>query len=128
MKTRSAVTLALLAGAAFGAAGMQALNAQAKPPAYLVSEIEVTDEAAYARDYAPKIPPIINSFGGKFLVRAGRTETFDGPPPPKRVVIVQFESMEKAKAFRESPAFKALRPVGEASSKLRQFSVEGAAN
>ena len=54
MKTRHAVALSLLAGAALGAAAVQGLHAQAKPPIYYVAEIDVTDLEGWTKDYGPK--------------------------------------------------------------------------
>jgi uncharacterized protein (DUF1330 family) len=127
MKTYYTVTLAMLAGFGLGTVVVHGLHAQAKPPAIVVSELEITDEAAYSA-YAAKIPPIIAQFGGKYLARGGKILSFEGEPAPKRVVLTQFESMEKAEAWRNSPAYQELRPEGRKSSKLRQFVVEGIAN
>jgi uncharacterized protein (DUF1330 family) len=127
MKTHYTLTLAMLAGIAIGAAAVQSLHAQAKPPAIVVSLLEITDEAAYTA-YAAKIPPIIAQFGGKYLARGGKTVSFEGDSAPQRVVLTQFESMEKAQAWRNAPAYQELRPEGRKSSKLRQFVVEGIAN
>ncbi len=50
MKTNYKVTVALAAGVAIGGAAVQGLHAQAKPPAYVVSEIDVTDKDAYVKE------------------------------------------------------------------------------
>jgi hypothetical protein len=57
MKTRFTVTLSILAGAALGAAAVQGLHAQAKPPIYYVAEIDVTNPDAYGTEYAPRCRP-----------------------------------------------------------------------
>jgi len=51
MKTHYTLTLAMLAGIAIGAAAVQSLHAQAKPPAIVVSLLEITDEAAYTESH-----------------------------------------------------------------------------
>jgi hypothetical protein len=53
MKTRFTVTLSILAGAALGAAAVQGLHAQAKPPIYYVAEIDVTNPDAYGKENMP---------------------------------------------------------------------------
>jgi hypothetical protein len=63
MKTSYTVTLAMLAGCAFGAAAVQGLHAQAKPPIYYVVEIDTTDQDAYAKEFAPKAQAIIKAAG-----------------------------------------------------------------
>jgi uncharacterized protein (DUF1330 family) len=105
--------LAVVAGAALGAAAVQSLHAQAKPVAYVVSEITVTNQDAYDKEYVPPVLKSIQDGGGKFIARAGKTVTFLGTPPAPRVVLFQFESMDKAQAWFNSPANKAASPIGE---------------
>jgi uncharacterized protein (DUF1330 family) len=126
MNVISKLIFAGLAGAAFGALAVSALQAQAKPPAYLIAEVEVTDAATY-KTYTDGVNPIIASSGGKFVVRGGKTISLAGDPP-KRVAISVFESMDKAEAFQNDPGYKALVPIREKSSKYRAYAVEGAAN
>src|SRR5262249_33105039 len=68
---RITLGIALLAGAALGAAGVQGLHAQAKPPIYYVAEIEITNPEAYGAEYAPKAQAIIKSHGGRQLAIGG---------------------------------------------------------
>ena len=63
MNTKFKLTLAMLAGAAIGAAAVNGLHAQAKPPLYLVSEIDVTNPEAYGKEYAPKAQALIKASG-----------------------------------------------------------------
>ena len=53
MKTRYTAALSILAGLAVGVAAVQALHAQAKPPAYVVAEIEMTNPTPYEKEYVP---------------------------------------------------------------------------
>jgi uncharacterized protein (DUF1330 family) len=55
----------------------------------------VKDQDAYGKDFAPVIAKTIQEAGGKFLVRGGKTIGIHGTPPAPRVVVVQFESLEK---------------------------------
>jgi hypothetical protein len=73
MKMRYTVTLSILAGVAVGAAAVQALHAQAKPPAYVVAEIDVTNAEPYDKEYVPPAAKAITDAGGKYVVRGGRT-------------------------------------------------------
>ena len=120
--------LALLAGVAIGVAGTAALQAQqAKaPPAYLISNIEVTDTKAFP-DYAAKFPAIAAAYHGRFLVRGGKTEVFEGEAP-KRVVVIAFDSMQDAVSYRKSDAFQKLQPEREKVMRyIQSFAVEGVA-
>jgi uncharacterized protein (DUF1330 family) len=125
MKTRYAVTLGMVAGLAIGAAAIQALHAQAKPMAYVVAENVVNDQAAYSKDFASVIGKEIEAAGGKFLARGGKTISMHGAPPAPRVVIVQFESVDKAQAWANAPATKAAFAIGEKYATLHDYIVEG---
>jgi uncharacterized protein (DUF1330 family) len=131
MKTRYTVIVSMLAGAALGAAAIQALHAQAKPPVYYVSEIDVTNPDAYAKEYAPKAQAIIKASGGRFVAIGGTAAagakpvvSFDGDPP-KRFVVQVWDSMDQIKAWRAKPEYIELRKVGNKYAKFRSFAVEG---
>jgi uncharacterized protein (DUF1330 family) len=125
MKTRYAVTLSILAGVAAGAAAIQALHAQAKSPAYVVAEIDVTNLAPFDKEYVPPAAKAIVDGGGKYVVRGGRTVAFYGEPPKPRIAIMVFESMEAAKAAFDSPAYQEAKKVGDKYAKFRIYAVEG---
>jgi uncharacterized protein (DUF1330 family) len=125
MKTRYSVTLAMLAGFGLGAIAVQGLHAQATPPVYQVVEIEPSDMETYLKDYVPKAQAVIKAAGGKFLAAGGKTTTIEGEPPKPRIVIQQWDSVEKIKAYRESAAFKELLPLRNKLAKFRSFAVEG---
>src|SRR5215475_301542 len=116
---------AMLFGVALGVGVIEMLHAQAKPPAYLISDITITDEAAY-KEYIDKIVPTYAQFGAKFLVRGGQTVAIPGAgEPPKRAVVVMFENLDKAKAWSESDVVKQTRPFRDRSAKLHAYLVEG---
>jgi uncharacterized protein (DUF1330 family) len=131
MNTNYKMGLATLAGIALGAAAVQGLHAQAKPPVYFVAEIEVTNPEAYGKEFAPKAQAIIKSHGGKFLAiggTAGATAKpiigFEGEAP-KRAVVQVWDSMEKLQAWRNDPEYKKLREIGDKYAKFRSFAIEG---
>jgi uncharacterized protein (DUF1330 family) len=125
MKTRYTAALSVLAGLAVGAAAVQALHAQAKPPAYVVAEIEVTNLTPYDKEYVPAAMKAIADGGGKYIVRGGETAAMYGEPPKPRIAIMVFESMEKAKAAFDSAAYKAAKKVGDKYANFRIYAVEG---
>ena len=125
MKTRFTVALAMFAGFGLGTVAVQGLHAQANPPVYSVAEIDIADKAAYST-YVPKAQAAIKAAGGKFLVAGGTITAVDGEPPKSRVVIQQWDSLEKFQAYRNSAAFKELLPIREKVAKFRTFVVEGA--
>ncbi len=125
MKTRYAVALSILAGVAVGAAAVQALHAQAKPPAYVIAEIDVINLEPFDREYVPPAAKAITDGGGKYIVRGGRTVAFYGEPPQPRMAVMVFESMEKAQAAFNSSAYKEAKKVGDKYAKFRVYAVEG---
>ncbi|MGP0092988.1 MAG: DUF1330 domain-containing protein [Xanthobacteraceae bacterium] len=131
MKMRYTIALAVLAGTALGAAAVQGLHAQAKPPVYYVTEIDVFDPDGYAKEYAPKAQAIIKAAGGRYLAlggaaAGGKVTAFDGDPP-KRVAVLVWDSIEKIQAWRDNPEYIELRKVGGKYAKFHSFSVEGVA-
>lgn len=122
------IGLSMLGGAAIGAAAINGLHAQAKPPLYQITEIDMLNQDTYLKDYAPKARAVITAAGGKFLAVGGKTTTIEGEPPKSRVVLQVWDSMEQLQAYRNSAAFKDLLPLRDKVAKFRTFTVEGAAN
>lgn len=121
-KIMSALALVLtLSGAGY------ALGKSAKTPkGYLVAEIEVTDGEAY-KGYAAKAGPVIAACGGKYLARGGKVEGLEGAAPAPRFVIVEFKSLDAARACYWSKAYQAVAPIRRAASKSRFWLSEGLA-
>ena len=119
------VGLAMIASAALGAAVVQTLHAQAKPPAYNVVEITIKDQDGYNKEYLPLVSKAIADAGGKFIVRGGKTVSFEGAAPAPRVVVVQFENLDRLQAMYNSASYKDAIAVGDKYSTQRIFGVEG---
>jgi len=126
MKTSYAMALALLAGMAIGAAGIEGLHAQAKPPVYLIADNTVTSPEAYAKEYLPLAQAAIKAHGGRYIA-AGKGTAIDGEPPKGRVVILKWDSLEQLKGWRYSPEYMKARAIGEKYATFRDFAVEGVA-
>jgi uncharacterized protein (DUF1330 family) len=125
MKTHYTVALSMFAGAALGAAAIQGLHAQAKPPIYSVAEINVTNLDAYLKEYAPLAQAGIKAGGGRLLAAGQNVTSVEGQPPASRVAIQAWDSIEKLQAWRNSAAFKEARQIGDKYAKFRTFTVEG---
>ena len=76
-------------------------------PAYLIVEVETTDEALMA-EYRKHTPGAIAKFGGKFIVRGGKTRTVEGGWTPSRLVMIEFPDLASAWAWYRSPAYQAI--------------------
>jgi uncharacterized protein (DUF1330 family) len=127
MKTHVALGLAMLAGFGLGAGAVHELHAQAAPPAYVISEVDVIDEDGYSHQYLPALNEALAASGQKRLASSGNTLSIAGDPPKSRIVLSVFENMEKAQAAYASPAYLEAQKIGEKYAKLRIFAVEGAA-
>ncbi len=125
MKTRSAAALALLAGAAIGAIAVRGLHAAANPPAYVVTEVDVTNLDAYLKDYVPLAQASIKASGGRLIAAGQNIVTLEGPSPGTRVAINQFDSLKAAQAWRTSAPYKEARKIGDKYAKFRAFAIEG---
>jgi uncharacterized protein (DUF1330 family) len=93
-------------------------------PAYLISTIDVTDPAGY-EEYRRMVGPVLEKYGGKFIVRGGRIDYVEGEWQPKRVVVVEFESMEKARAFSDAPEYAPAKAARHRTSVSSVIIVEG---
>jgi uncharacterized protein (DUF1330 family) len=124
MNPKSKLAVALVVGAAVGAAAVQGLHAQAKPKAYQVTELEIIDAEAW-KTFVQTVRATQQQAGGRNLRTAGgKIVAFVGDPP-KNFGITEFDSLDQAVAYRNSPAFKDLDPLRNKAIKIiRQFTVE----
>jgi uncharacterized protein (DUF1330 family) len=124
MNPKFKIALSVLAGAALGAAAVQGLHAQAKPKAYIVTELEVLDAAANAA-FTPLIRAAQTAGGGRNLRTAGgKVVAFVGTAP-KSVGITEFDSLDQAVAWRNGQAWKDLSPQRDKAIKIiQQYAVE----
>jgi uncharacterized protein (DUF1330 family) len=127
MNTNFKIALAVVAGAALGAAAMQGLHAQAKLKAYTVAELETLDAAAQA-SYVPAVLAAQKAAGGHpFNTGGGKIVAMEGTAAPMRVAITEWDSLEQAQAFYNSAAWKNLAPQRDKAAKtIRRYTVEAA--
>jgi len=93
--------------------------------AYVMGEIEVTEPATY-EDYRKQVLATIQKHGGKFLVRGGKVEALEGDWSPKRLVLLEFPSMEQALKWYRSPDYAPLIKLRQKASRGKLVAVEGA--
>jgi uncharacterized protein (DUF1330 family) len=120
------IAAAMLAASTCIGVGFPRAVLAAEAKAYIIEEIQVTDATKY-KDYVAQAPATVAAFGGAFIVRAGAVDVIDGTPPAGRVVVLEFPSMAKAKAWHESEAYQKILPIRNASSTSRVYIVEGVA-
>jgi uncharacterized protein (DUF1330 family) len=125
MNTNVKLGLALLAGFGLGTFAVDQLHAQSQPPAFVISEIDVTNSDAYTKDYVPLANKALADSRQKRLASGGRTISLAGAPPAARIVVSRFESLDKAQDAYTSSAYLAARKIGDQYGRLRIFAVEG---
>jgi uncharacterized protein (DUF1330 family) len=92
--------------------------------AYVVVQVDIKDPVRYA-DYRKMVPPSIEKYGGRFLVRGGKTQTLEGTWAPGRFVLVEFPSVEQAKAWWASPEYAEARALRWATAESQMIVAEG---
>jgi uncharacterized protein (DUF1330 family) len=93
-------------------------------PAYIIVEIEITDPVGY-EEYKKQAAATVEQYGGKYIVRGSACETLEGDWKPKRIVVLQFDNMERAKAWLNSPEYVGPRKQRHRTAKTRMILVEG---
>ena len=128
MNTKYKMVLAMLAGAGLGAAVIQGLHAQAKPPAYAVVDIsEITDPEGFkaiGQRSNAAATAVFKDLGGRYITRTDKITALDGTAP-KRFIVIAFDSAEKAQAWSNLPAQKEVTAIRIKTTKSRSFIVEG---
>ena len=92
--------------------------------AYVVVEVEVQDPVRY-ESYKQMVPPSLAAYGGKFVVRGGALETLEGTWSPKRLVILEFPSVERAKAWWASEEYAEAKALRQATAHTEMIVVAG---
>jgi uncharacterized protein (DUF1330 family) len=93
-------------------------------PGYLVLESEITDPEKY-ETYKQMAGSSIERYGGRYLVRGGNPQVLEGDWSPKRVVILEFSSVEQAKAWFNSPEYAPAKALRKQAARIKMVAVEG---
>jgi uncharacterized protein (DUF1330 family) len=127
MKTKLKLALAVVVGVSIGIAGATAIQAgQVKAaPGYVIAEVDVTDLTTMQK-YGEKVPETLAPFNHHYLVRDGKPLSLEGEPP-KGIVVIAFDSAEKAREWYDSPAYQAIKPIRLSAAKSRIFIARGIA-
>jgi uncharacterized protein (DUF1330 family) len=129
MKANSKLVLAMMVGALIGIAGETVIKGQQTKtaPGYLIAEAEITDPTAL-QDYGKKIAETLAPFNHRYVVSTSKIQALEGEAPKDRVVVIEFDSVQKAREWYDSPAYAAIRPIRQNATKSRIFIVEGVAS
>jgi uncharacterized protein (DUF1330 family) len=91
--------------------------------AYVVVEVVITDVEQYER-YKAAAAPSVAAAGGRYLARGGEVESFEGGAPA-RVVVLEFPTLDAARAWYHGEQYSAARALREAACDARMFVVDG---
>ncbi|MBP2680647.1 MAG: hypothetical protein H6Q78_510 [Candidatus Krumholzibacteriota bacterium] len=92
--------------------------------AYVIARIEITDWDRY-REYVKATPAVIAKFGGRFIARGGETITLEGPAETRRVVLIEFPSLDRARAFYDSPEYREVMKLREGAADASLVAIAG---
>jgi uncharacterized protein (DUF1330 family) len=92
--------------------------------AYVVVEIDVTDPVGY-EEYRRIGTPTVAAYGGKFVVRGGKVEVLEGNWTPKRLVVLEFDSVKRAKEWWSSEEYGVAKRVRQKTARTNMIVVEG---
>jgi uncharacterized protein (DUF1330 family) len=92
--------------------------------AYVVVEVEVLDPERY-ETYKQLAPPSIAQYGGRYVARGGEVTTLEGTWAPKRLVILEFPSVDQAKAWWNSPEYAEAKALRQAVARTQMIVVAG---
>ena len=92
--------------------------------AYVIAEVDVHDTALF-EEYRKLVPPTIAQYGGKYVVRGGATETKEGGWAPKRVIVLEFATMARAREWYHSAEYAPPLAMRLKAAKSRMIMVEG---
>jgi len=125
MNTNSKIALAVVAGAALGAAAMQGLHAQGKLKAYSVAEVELLNPEVQPTFLTAAREAITAAHGRSLRTVAGRVVSIEGAPPPQHLALVEWDSVDDAVAFYQSKAWTDLASERDKFEKVtRRYAVE----
>jgi len=92
--------------------------------AYVIVEIDIVDPAGY-EEYKKLAGPTVDKYGGKYIVRGGKADVLEGDWQPKRIVVLQFDSMQRAKDWLHCEEYREPRKMRHRTTRTNMILVEG---
>jgi uncharacterized protein (DUF1330 family) len=93
-------------------------------PAYVIVEIDIVDPVGY-EEYKKLAGATVEKYGGRYIVRGGKVETLEGDWSPKRIVVLEFESTQRAKEWLDCEEYREPRKMRHRTAKTKMILVEG---
>ena len=92
--------------------------------AYTIAVLEITDPGKF-KEYQELVPATLEPFGGRYAVRGGAVERFEGDWQPERVVVIEFDNADRARAWHGSEIYAPVKALREACAHTRMIMIEG---
>ncbi len=92
--------------------------------AYVIVEVDVEDPEKFER-YRELVPPIVQQYGGRYVVRGGSPEVLEGTWVPKRIVVLEFDNVQRVKEFVESEEYQPVKQIRLEAARANMIVVEG---
>jgi len=93
-------------------------------PAYMIAQVNITDPEAF-KAYQARVPDTLKAYGGKYIVRGGETAVLEGDMPYPRIVVIEFPSLDQAKAWHASDEYAEPLAMRQASADSVLIAVDG---
>ena len=93
-------------------------------PGYVIAEVTVTDPPGFEK-YRQMVGPTVARYGGRFVVRGGKTETVEGQWEPTRLIVLEFESTARAKEWWASEEYREAKALRQRTARTNAVIVEG---
>ena len=94
------------------------------PALFIFNIVSITDRAKFG-EYAERIPATVEAYGGRYLVRGGEVEVFEGDWTPTRLIVIEFPSFEQAKRWYDSEEYEPLKALRADAGEVEGVLVQG---
>jgi uncharacterized protein (DUF1330 family) len=94
-------------------------------PGYVIAEVTVTDPQGFEK-YREMVPGTVAKYGGRFVVRGGTLETLEGEWQPRRLVVIEFPSVARAREWWASEEYREAKALRQRTARTNLLIVEGA--
>ena len=94
------------------------------PAAYVIFDVNINDPQQYG-EYRQLAAPTVSQYSGRYIVRGGEACNLEGEWDPKRIVVLQFDTIEQARTWYESPEYRAARALRERCANASAIIVQG---
>ena len=94
---------------------------------YILVQVEIHDPVGFAK-YRDMVPPTLEAYGGRYLVRGGDTETLEGDWNPSRLVVIEFDNVEQAKLWWDSKEYASAKKLRHETATSTMIVAQGMDN